>query len=721
LLIGTDKFPKVVWVNHISEAINTIARAMRNTLIVKDPAVVQKEMDRIPEQRKIIAEHLESLEKNIHSEKGKSLLANLKAARLAYIDGQNKFLDLVKAGKRDDAAAYLLAEVRELQNNYFKTLGALSEHQEDSMKETVAQAQELAVAAERTIWMLSIGALLASVFFGVLVTRSITGPTHKVTDAAEKMAAGNFDFVLDVKSGDEIGLLAESFRMMQKNVKLREDEMDRIRIALDAVSTCVMMADNDRNINYMNKAQVAMLSIAESDIRKEIPSFSIQGLMGRNIDAFHKNPSHQSAMLNRLNTTFRTKISVGGRHFALVANPIINQKGERLGTVVEWMDTTQQVKFDQELAHVVDGAAAGEFDRRMVPEGKEPQAKVICEGMNRLLSTTEGGLNDVVSIMRSLSNGDLTQRITKEYQGVFAQMKQDTNATVGRLSETIGQVTVAADTLNNAAGQVSATAQSLSQSSSEQAASVEETTSSMEQMTASINQNTENAKVTDNMASKAAVEAQEGGNAVKETVEAMKQIAGKIGIIDDIAYQTNLLALNAAIEAARAGEHGKGFAVVAAEVRKLAERSQVAAQEIGELAGSSVKMAERAGNLLQEIVPSIQKTSDLVQEIASASQEQASGVAQINNAMGQLNKATQQNASASEQLAATSEEMGGQAGQLQQLMGFFVVDDGGARRPVPSSRTAQVSAAPSRASHASSMSSHGRGNVNFNESDFEKF
>ncbi|MDH4235521.1 MAG: methyl-accepting chemotaxis protein, partial [Gallionella sp.] len=191
-----------------------------------------------------------------------------------------------------------------------------------------------------------------------------------------------------------------------------------------------------------------------------------------------------------------------------------------------------------------------------------------------------------------------------------------------------------------------------------------------------INQNTENAKITDGMAAKASKEANEGGDAVKQTVTAMQQIAKKIGIIDDIAYQTNLLALNAAIEAARAGEHGKGFAVVAAEVRKLAERSQVAAQEIGEVASNSVGLAERAGKLLDEMVPSINKTSDLVQEITAASEEQSSGVGQINTALAQLNQITQQNASASEELAATSEEMSGQAMQLQETMGFFKVDSG---------------------------------------------
>jgi len=211
---------------------------------------------------------------------------------------------------------------------------------------------------------------------------------------------------------------------------------------------------------------------------------------------------------------------------------------------------------------------------------------------------------------------------------------------------------------------------------------VEQTSASMEQMSASIAQNTENAKVTDGMAGKANKEASEGGRAVKDTVAAMKTIAEKIGIVDSIAYQTNLLALNAAIEAARAGEHGKGFAVVAAEVRKLAERSQIAAQEISEVAKNSVALAERAGNLLDEIVPSIAKTSDLVQEIAAASEEQSIGSEQINSAMSQMSQLTQQNASASEELAATAEEMSGQAEQLQELMGFFTVQSKRAGRAV---------------------------------------
>ena len=327
-------------------------------------------------------------------------------------------------------------------------------------------------------------------------------------------------------------------------------------------------------------------------------------------------------------------------------------------------------------------------------------------------------LNEVVGVANELADGNLTVKIHVDSQDETGILKQSMANMVGKLSSIIAEVNSASEALNSAATEVSATAQSLSQASSEQAASVEETTASVEQMTASISQNTENAKVTDNMASKSAVEATEGGAAVKNTANAMTQIADKIGIIDDIAYQTNLLALNAAIEAARAGEHGKGFAVVAAEVRKLAERSQVAAQEIGELAGSSVKMAEQAGKLLDEMVPSIRKTSELVQEIAAASQEQSAGVAQINGAMGQLNQATQQNASASEELAATAEEMGGQANQLQQLMSFFKLDYQHATA-VQHAPTHPVSPSMSR-SPVSSQRSHAV-TAQFNEQDFERF
>jgi methyl-accepting chemotaxis protein len=327
----------------------------------------------------------------------------------------------------------------------------------------------------------------------------------------------------------------------------------------------------------------------------------------------------------------------------------------------------------EETVAVANAIADGKLDARITADRQDEIGQTL-HAMANMADKLRGSFGDVVRVMGAVSNGDLTQRIEKSYEGAFAELKEYTNNTVTKLSQVVAEVGGAADQLQRASSQVSATAQSLSQASSEQAAGVEQTSASIEQMTASIAQNTENAKVTDGMATKAAAEAAEGGEAVKATVAAMNQIAKKIVIIDDIAYQTNLLALNAAIEAARAGEHGKGFAVVASEVRKLAERSQVAAQEIGEVAGNSVELAAKAGQLLDAMVPNIKKTSDLVQEITAASEEQSSGVGQINAAVNQLSATTQQNASSSEELAATAEEMSGQAEQLQQLMSFFKLD-----------------------------------------------
>lgn len=507
----------------------------------------------------------------------------------------------------------------------------------------------------------------------------------KIVQVITAYADGDFAPVMDRLPGKkaQITNAIDSVRNNLANAAEESVANARIKEALDATSTNVMLADPSGRILFCNKAVIAMLENAEQDLRKSLPNFSVKGVVGSNFDAFHRNPSHQRNLLGGLKSTYRTEIKVSGRTFLLIANPIFATDGSRLGTVVEWNDRTLEVAVEADVQRLVEGAVAGDFTQRLDADGKTGFFGMLVKNMNNLMDVSETGLNDVARVLSAISKGDLTQKITGDYEGLFGQLKTDTNQTAETLGKIIGEVRLSADSLTAAAEQVSATAQSISQAASEQAAGVEQTSASVEEMSASIAQNADNAKVTDSMASKAAKEAGDGGDAVGRTVTAMKQIANKIGIVDDIAYQTNLLALNAAIEAARAGEHGKGFAVVAAEVRKLAERSQVAAQEIGELASSSVTVAEKAGDLLKEMVPSIRKTSDLVQEITAASEEQSSGVQQINSAMSQLNKATQQNASASEELAATAEEMTAQAEQLQQLMEFFRIASGSGMSEVP--------------------------------------
>jgi len=319
-----------------------------------------------------------------------------------------------------------------------------------------------------------------------------------------------------------------------------------------------------------------------------------------------------------------------------------------------------------ELAHRADaGRHQGDF------------AEVV-HGMNGMASAVAAPVDDIQVALSQLREGHLHTRMAGQHAGAFLAIQQAFNAATERLAQTLTEVQASAQELIAASAQVGQTSHSLSTAASQQAASVEETHVSLDSISRSVKGNADNAARTDEMARRAAVEAKEGGDAVVCTVDAMKSIATKISIIDDIAYQTNLLALNAAIEAARAGVHGSGFAVVAAEVRKLAERSQVAAQEIGTLASTSVGQAERAGSLLRGLVPTIGQTSELVQQMAHTGGEQSQGVSRISDAMSQLSGSSQQTASASEELSATAEELSAQAVQLQSLVAFFKLgaDDG---------------------------------------------
>ena len=538
---------------------------------------------------------------------------------------------------------------------------------------TVAQAQQAGMLQARidTTDMPGEFGLLASE-----VNHLVEGQVRElkeITAVVGAYAQQDFSATLAPQPGEKAVFNAQMDAVretLQANQRAAEANA-RIRIALDNVSMPVRIATDEGQIVYINTAMEQTLRRDQAAFARQIPGFDPERVLGGSVGMFYAEPQAALDRLRKLQGTVQSQMELGGRMYQLTTSAVINDAGQRMGSIGQWEDITDKLAAEKEVGALVQAASRGDFSGRIETAGKTGFFANLATGMNQLMDTSEQGLNDVAQLLAAFAEGDLTRRIQRDYQGLFGQVKESANTTADNLTRVMAEVRAAADALTGAAGQVSDTAQSLAQAASEQAAGVEQTSSQVDAMLESISHNSDSAKVADTVASKTSHEAADGGHAVNQTVEAMKQIATKISIVDDIAYQTNLLALNAAIEAARAGEHGKGFAVVAAEVRKLAERSQEAAKEISALASTSVDTAEKAGALLQQIVPSIQKTSDLVQEIAAASTSQSKAVSQIGNAMGQLSKATQQNASASEELAATSEELSGQATQLQESVAFF--------------------------------------------------
>lgn len=468
-----------------------------------------------------------------------------------------------------------------------------------------------------------------------------------------------------------------------------EHELSRILGALDTATTNVMIADNDRKIIYMNKAVETMLRLVESQLKQELPHFAVDKVIGSNMDIFHKNPAHQMNLLAGLTKTYIANIKVGSLHFRLVANPIFSKNGDRIGSVVEWLDRTQEVGIENEVSAVINAAAVGDFSARIGTADKKDFFLKLAEGINSLVNTTESGLTDINRVLQAIADGDLTSRVTADYQGSFEELKDGCNTTAEKLAEMMGEIREAVDTINTASSEISQGNTDLSSRTEQQASSLEETASSMEELTSTVRQNADNARQANTLAAKASDVAVEGGSLIDQVVKTMasinesaQKISDIIGVIDGIAFQTNILALNAAVEAARAGEQGRGFAVVASEVRTLAQRSANAAKDIKALISDSVSkinngndLVGKSGNTMKEVVTSIKRVNDIMAEIAAASAEQSAGLDEVGKAVMQMDEMTQQNAALVEQAAAAAESLLSQAEQLATNIARFKIDD----------------------------------------------
>jgi methyl-accepting chemotaxis protein len=542
----------------------------------------------------------------------------------------------------------------------------------------------------------------------LLVTRTIISSIKSAANIADSIAQGKLDNEIDIKSDDETGKLLRSLHIMQNNLN-KSIEADRknarktgrIKQALDNVNGSVMIANADCKIIYMNKALLAMMSNAEADIRKDLPNFNTSELLGASLDVFDMGHTQQCKQLTSIEDTSTKDMLIGGRSLRLVANPVINADGERIGTVLEWTDRSQEVAIEDEIQDIVDAALAGDLNQRIDLSGKDGFFNMLSKGINDLVDVSQRVIDDTVNVLGAMARGDLTQSIEADYAGTFGQLKNDANTTIAKLTDVLAEISSGANAVLNGAHEIAQGNTNLSQRTEEQASSLEETTSSMEDMTFTVRQNADNARQANQLATGAREQAEKGGAVVSNAVSAMgeitassKKIADIIGVIDEIAFQTNLLALNAAVEAARAGEQGRGFAVVASEVRNLAGRSATAAKEIKDLIQDSVskvdegsRLVDESGQTLEQIMHSVKQVSDIIAEITAASEEQSDGIEQVNRTIRQMDEMTQQNAALVEQAAAASEAMGEQARNLNDLVAFFETETGAASEGVSERRT----------------------------------
>ncbi|AYL20679.1 methyl-accepting chemotaxis protein [Xanthomonas citri pv. citri] len=654
--------------NDMMNANYVIASELRNVVLPTSNEDNLKFIENIKNARADYVKAREALYATPPSEEGKEIRAEIDRRREIVKGLNDKVIELVMTGHSDDALPLLLTKAAPALQKWQDKIGENIALQNKLASEAAGAALQSMDDSRKLLVGGSLMVVLLSGALGVLITRSLTQPLSRATRAAESIAGGRLDNDVDTQFNDEAGRLLKAMSKMQQQLR-----------NLLSAQTDMARRHDEGQISYRIDA-----------------------------DAF---PGDYGRMASDTNNLVASHIAVKLKLAQIMGRYAIGDLSEDMdklpGEKAVLTDTMAQVKFNlsamnTEIKHLATSAANGDFSARGDAERFQYDFRVMVESLNTLMATADGNLQSLSGLLQSIAAGDLTARMSGEFHGVFAQMRDDANATATQLAEIVSGIKASATSIRGAASEIAAGNQDLSQRTEQQAANLEETAASMEELTSTVKQNAESARQANQLAIGAASVASQGGEIVSKVVGTMsgieassKKIADIISVIDGIAFQTNILALNAAVEAARAGEQGRGFAVVASEVRTLAQRSSGAAKEIKDLIDDSVhRVAEgsalvhNAGTTMGEIVASVQRVTDIMGEISAASQEQSAGIEQVNQTVTSMDETTQQNAALVEEATAAARAMEEQAQQLTEAVALFRLsaDAGAMTRTTPAVR-----------------------------------